>query len=205
MDHQTHCLNFSPLCRFSFTTFRSFPICACNTKSSFWLVPVYCKGTLVTKVQVFFSSLMMNFLWGHGCGLDKRRPTGIAETKYLHVTFRICSKMITYISLDVAVVNTQRHGLMDRTIPVYDRLFQMLSEPRNNISVFSEGEELSAQNHDFFFLFLFLNKPLRVCTLIPLMWLITTCLPAGDSSESQTWINRAVCIIEWVIKGFIFL
>lgn len=63
--------------------------------------------------------------------------------------------MITYISLDVAVVNTQRHGLMDRTIPVYDRLFQMLSEPRNNISVFSEGEELSAQNHDFFFSFSF--------------------------------------------------
>ena len=76
----------------------------------------------------------------------------MAETKYLHVTFRICSKMITYISLDggVAVVNTQCPGLMDRTIPVYDRLFQMLSEPRNNISVFSEGEELSAQTHDFF-------------------------------------------------------
>lgn len=82
--------------------------------------------------------------------------------------------MITYISLDggVAAVNTQLHGLMDRTIPVCDRLFQTLSEPRNNISVFSEGEELSAQNHDFFFLFLFLNKPLRVYTLILLMWFL---------------------------------
>lgn len=60
--------------------------------------------------------------------------------------------MITYISLDggVAAVSTQLHGLMSRTIPVYDRLFQTLSEPRNNISVFSEGEELSAQNHDYF-------------------------------------------------------
>lgn len=60
--------------------------------------------------------------------------------------------MITYISLDggVAPVNTQLHGLMDCTIPVCDRLFQTLSEPRSNISVFSEAEELSAQNHDFF-------------------------------------------------------
>lgn len=85
VDHHTHCLNFSPLCRFSFTTFRNFPVWACNTKSSFWLVPTYCKGTLVTEVQVF-SSLTINFPWSHCCGLGKRRPTGVGETKYLHVT-----------------------------------------------------------------------------------------------------------------------
>lgn len=43
-----HCADFPSL------LFRNFPVCACNTKSSFCLVPVYCEGTLVTEVQVFF-------------------------------------------------------------------------------------------------------------------------------------------------------
>lgn len=133
VENSLHCEDF-----LSLIPFRNFPGCAWNIENACSWYQYIVQEYLYWRLKFFSSSAMVNFLWGHRHGLQKRKQWNRCKwwcLRYLY-NFRICSRMMAYkpFSLDggIAAVHIQCVGLVDPKMTVLREWAQTAESPRSH-------------------------------------------------------------------------